>query len=145
MNGPSLSLVLALWGAVVSTALGAIKIWEVWRDRHRVDVGFSFCSGEQRGNTITIRNLAGRPLILSYWELQLRQGRWPCARYSTFQSPELDELLDSRIEPYSSNPLVFAEADHFDWDKGALRGQPLYIRLHFAGHRPTRRLAYPGS
>ncbi len=30
---------LAAWGAVLSTALTAIKVWELWWDRHRIDVG----------------------------------------------------------------------------------------------------------
>ncbi|MBR8028556.1 hypothetical protein KDX27_31445 [Burkholderia cenocepacia] len=144
MNGQALSLMLAGWGAVLSTTLAAIKVGELWRDRHRIEISYSFCTDELLGNTITIRNLSGRPLILSYWELQLRHGRWPHARYSTFLSPEFDVLSDCRIEPYSSYPLVFAEADHFNFDRATLRGGPLYILLHFAGRRPTRLVAYPG-
>lgn len=145
MNDHSWSLVIAGWGAVLSTVLAVIKCCELWRDRHRIDIGYSFCSDEQEGNTITIRNVSGRPLILCYWELQLRAGRWPCARYNTFLTPEPDEVSDCRIEPYSSYPLVFADESHFDKDKVAPPGGPLYIRLHFAGHRPARWVAYPGS
>ncbi|MCW3696781.1 hypothetical protein [Burkholderia cenocepacia] len=145
MNGLSLPLLIAGWGALLSTALAAIKIWELWRDRHRIDVGYSFCSDEQQGNTITIRNVSGRPLILCYWELQLRHGHWPRARYNTFRTPEPDEVNDYRLEPYSSYPLVFTDYEHFDYDLVAPRGGPVYIRLHFAGRRPMRLIAYPGS
>ncbi|HGO6129307.1 hypothetical protein KDX04_27155 [Burkholderia cenocepacia] len=145
MNGLSLSLMIAAWGALLSTALAAIKIWELWRDRHRIDIGYSFCSDEEHGNTITIRNVSGRPLILCYWELQVRHGYWPCWRYNTFRTPEPDEVNDYRLEPYSSHPLVFTESEHFDYETVAPSGGPLYLRLHFAGRRPTRLIAYPGS
>jgi hypothetical protein len=145
MNGLSLSLMIAGWGALLSTALAAIKIWELWRDRHRIDIGYSFCSDEEHGNTITIRNVSGRPLILCYWELQVRHGYWPCWRYNTFRTPEPDEVNDYRLEPYSSHPLVFTESEHFDYETVAPSGGPLYLRLHFAGRRPTRLIAYPGS
>ncbi|WP_049117248.1 hypothetical protein [Burkholderia cepacia] len=144
MNGLALSLMLAGWGVVLSTILAGIKVWELWRDRHRINISYSFCTDELRGNTINIHNLSGRPLILSYWELQLRHGRWPHARYSTFRSRGFDVLSDCRVEPYSSYPLVFAEADHFNFDRAALRGGTLYILLHFAGRRPVRLIAYPG-
>jgi len=30
---------LAAWGVVLSTALTAIKVWELRWDRHRIDIG----------------------------------------------------------------------------------------------------------
>ncbi|WP_155648284.1 hypothetical protein [Burkholderia cepacia] len=79
MNGQFLSPMLAAWGAVLSTTLAGIKLGELSRDRHRIDLRYSFCTDEQLDNTTTIRDLSGRPLIPSYWELQLRHERWPRA------------------------------------------------------------------
>lgn len=64
MNGQALSLMLVGWDAVLSTTLAAIKVGELWRDRHRIGIRYSLSTGEQRGNTIIIRNLSGRPLTL---------------------------------------------------------------------------------
>lgn len=135
------SVVVAAWGAILSTLLAGIKIWELWRDRHRIDVGYSFTSDRNQGNTITLRNVSARPLILSYWELQYGKGRWPFKRSDTFQWPEHDES-DTKIDAYSSFSLRFTAAEHFDWGSTVLQGRDLYVRLHFAGRRPTTRLAY---
>lgn len=139
MNGQALSLIVAAWGAILSTLLAGRRVWEVWRDRHRIDIGYSFCSDEGEGNTISIRNVSGRPLILSYWELQYGRGRWPFTRFETFQSPEPEEVSDCKIEPYTSYPLTFTDAEHFDWGSAVLRGRSVYRHLmNTRGSRVTK-------
>lgn len=145
MNVQTSSLLVAVWGAVLSTCLAGIKLGEVWRDRHRIDIGFSFSTDESQGNTISIRNVSGRPLILSYWELIYGTGHWPFRKFSAFQWPDHDEMTDLKIDAYSTHTLTFADADHFDWQKSSLKERRLYIRLHFAGRRPSLCLVYPSS
>ncbi len=70
MKGQALSLMLAGWGAALSTTLAAIRVGELWRDRHRIEISYSLSTGKLRGNTIIIRNLSRRPLTLCYWELR---------------------------------------------------------------------------
>lgn len=60
---------IATWGAVLSTLLAVIKIWEVWRARIQIEVGYNFTSNEYIGNQVIIRNLGATPLIITYWEL----------------------------------------------------------------------------
>jgi hypothetical protein len=144
MKPETMALIVAAWGAGLSTLLAAIKVWEVWRDRHRINVAYSFATDEAIGNTITIQNLAGRPLILSYWELLYGTGTWPLWNFEAMLWPDHDHG-HQKIEAYSAYPLNFSEENHFDWRSKALKGRKIYIRLHFAGRKPIVRLVYPES
>lgn len=130
--------VIAWWGAILSTLLALMKLWEFWRDRFRIEVDRTLTTDPEIGNKIFVRNLAGHPVILSYWELISCEGRWSFQRHSTLSSPEAD-ARDSRIETHSSFTLTFAEQDHFDWGSKALKGRRIYIRLYIAGRRPIFR------
>ena len=138
----SASIVIAWWGAGLSTLLAAIKIWEIWRDRFHVDVSCNLTGSESIGNSVLIRNLSGRAFILSYWELLYCSGHWPNRRFQAFEHPEHD-AGDTRIEPYSTCELHFADEHHFDWGHKALKGRQIYIRIHIAGRKPILRLVYP--
>lgn len=76
MTAEPQAVLLAWWGAILSTILACIKIWEVWRDRFQIDVSYYFSGNESIGNTVRIRNLSMRPCILEYWELLYRSGHW---------------------------------------------------------------------
>jgi hypothetical protein len=135
------SEVLAWWGAGLSSVLGLIKIYEFWRDRTRIDIGAGSTSSEDIGNSIQIRNLSSRPIILSHWELLYVSGRWPRRTYQSFSSAEYD-FGDHRLEPHGTHTLHFAEDEYFDAGRTALNGRRIFIRLYFAGRRPILRLAY---
>ena len=132
---------VACWGAGLSTLLAMVKLWETWRDRFQIDVGCNLTSSPEIGNEIFIRNLTGRPAILSYWELFYCSGSWPFRKYSEISSPGPD-AYDLRVDAHSSTTLGFSEADHFEWGEKTLKGKKIYIRLHFAGRRPVLRKVY---
>jgi hypothetical protein len=140
---PEPTAFLAWWGAILSTALAVVKIFELWRDRFRVEVSYSLVGDEEIGNTVFIRNLSGRPFILTYWELFYASrylARW---RAEAIQDREFD-AGDYKVEPFSTLPLRFSEAKYFSWHENALRGRAIYIRLHLAGRRPiVRRVFQP--
>ena len=132
---------LAWWGAGLSTLLAVVKLWELWSDRFRVDVGYNFTGSLDVGNEIFIRNLTGAPIILSYWELLWLSGRWPCRTESTLTSPQ-EDARDIRIDAHSSLTLTFKNEEHFDWGVKALEGRRIYVRLWIAGRRPVLRKVY---
>ena len=132
---------LAWWGACLSTLLAVVKLWEIWRDRFRIDVGYNFTGQPDIGNEVFIRNLTGYPIILSYWELLWLSGRWPFRVESQLFTPE-DDARDIRIEAHSSLTLAFKGQDHFDWGVDALKGRRIYIRLCIAGRRRILRKVY---
>ena len=132
---------IAWWGAGLSTLLAAVKLWELWRDRFRIDVGCNLTSNPDIGNEIFIRNLSAKPVILSYWEVLYGSRAWPFRKFSEVESPGPD-VYDSRIDPHSSKTLTFSEQNHFGWSRTTLKGRKIYIRLFMAGRRPVLKKIY---
>jgi hypothetical protein len=140
----SLSTGLAVWGAVLSTTLAVVKLWELWRDGFRIELGYRFAGLPDIGNTISIHNLSGRPLTLTYWELLDGSGRWPWRRFGPFESAGGD-WSSTKIEAHSTCELSFVEERYFNWNGQGHNGHKLYIKLWFAGRRrPVLRLVYSG-
>lgn len=136
--------ILALWGAILSTCLALIKIWELWSNRRRIEVSYAFnCSGPD-SNDIIIRNLSDKPMIVTYWELLFceRKGlKWATYRN---ENPE-DDTRDICIAAHSSKTLNFSGQYYFEWGHKALGGKRLYLNLHIAGKRkPFNCLVYKG-
>jgi hypothetical protein len=142
MQGVTLSVILGAWGAALSTLLASIKLWEIWRDRHRIEIGYIFTTSESIGNSISIRNLSGRAFILSDWELLYGIGCRPFRRFNELRSPDFD-ASDIRIEAYSTYTLSFCDEHYFDSSPKALKDRKIYIRMQVAGRKPMLRLVYP--
>jgi len=132
---------IAWWGAALSTLLALVKLWELWRDRFRIDVDCNLTSMPEIGNQIFVRNLSANPMILSYWELLHGSGVWPFLRFSVFESPGPD-ANDIKIEPHSSKTFKFAEANYFGSGHKFLQGRKIYMRLYVAGRRPVVKKLY---
>jgi hypothetical protein len=141
-SASTLSTALAWWGAVLSTSLAGIKVWEVWRDRFQIEVDYSFTTDAERGNRISIHNLSGRPLILTYWELLYGHNRRAHRKFEHVESGAYDSLACT-IAPHTTHDLHFDEERHFAWNSKVLNGRNIYVRLHFAGRKPIVRLVYP--
>lgn len=135
------AIVIALWGAVLSTILAAVKLWEIWRDRFQLGVTYHFRSLADLGNDVIIRNLSSRPIILTHWELLYSSGRWPRRQFESIDSSEPDDG-DQRIESHTTHILTFAYGRHFDWGHRALEGRQIWIRLFVAGRKPILKRVY---
>ena len=136
------TILLAAWGAFLSTLLAAVKLWEFWRSRLRLDIGYNFTSSDQIGNEIIIRNLSSTPFLITYWELLWRERTFLRWKESPLISPDEDNE-DIRVGPHSSIKLTFREQDHFNSGTSALRGRSIFIRLYIAGRfRPLLRKVY---
>ncbi len=140
MAEPSISPV-AWWGATLSTLLATIKLWELWRDRFRINVSCNLAGIPDVGNQILIRNIGVRPFILTYWELFYCAHRWPLRKLESISSPDF-EATDTKIDPGTTHILHFIDADHFEWGASALRGRRIVIRLRVAGRRPRLLVVY---
>lgn len=132
-GGIDLSLILAIWGAGLSTLLGAVKLWETWQARFRIEVGASLTGSVELGHTISVRNLSDRQVILSHWEVVVLNGRW-LGRGETCLVSADEYTRDVLIPANSNTQLEFRDFDSFSWGTG----KRLYIRLWFAGRRPVR-------
>lgn len=133
---------IAWWGAGLSTLLAAVKLFELWRDRFRIEVSYNFTGHESIGNEILIRNLSDRSLILTHWELFYCSGRWPRRSFEPLQSAEFDSG-DHRLEPHTTHTLRFSEENYFDWGHKVLSGRRIFVRIHVAGRQPILKVVYP--
>lgn len=136
--GASLTTILAVWGALVSTLLAGVKLWEAWRARFRVEVVASLTGSEDLGHTVSVRNLASKPVILGYWQILRISGRWPFQKEKCLVSPG-ENANDTSIPAHSALSLCFRDEEHFAWGPASLKGDRIFIRLHFAGRRPMLR------
>ena len=130
----SLTVWLAIWGAVLSTFLGVLRAREFWKERFRIDIGVMLTGSVELGNTVTIRNLSGKPVIVEYWELVWRSGWWPRRKESLLDSPG-EFARDIQIAPGASQSLQFSGPDYFDWGVCALKGRSIFVSLHIAGRK----------
>ncbi len=92
---PLVTIIVAIWGAVLSTVLGAIKFHEYFRDRARLKVTFrpavvrGFLTGAVLGCGIEAINVGRRPITLDGLELQLDDGmHWCPARVDLYSNRE---------------------------------------------------------
>ena len=121
---------IAWWGAGLSTLLGVVKLYELWRDRFRVDISCNFTGNESIGNDVLIRNISSHPLILAHWELLYCSGHWPQRSFGPLKSADFD-AGDQRLEPYATHTLHFAEQNYFDWGvQGVEREKNLYSVIY---------------
>jgi hypothetical protein len=54
----SAAIIISIWGAILSTILAGLKIWEIYCDRMRLDVSYAFDSRPEEGNKIIVYNLS---------------------------------------------------------------------------------------
>ncbi len=124
------------------SASAIIKLYEMWRDRFRIEISYNFRSLPDIGNDITIRNLSPKSITLTHWSLIYVSGKWPTRHYTPMASPEYD-FNDIEIKANSSHTLTFSDISHFDWGATSLRGRRIFIRIYTAGRKPITRLVYP--
>lgn len=134
MQPDVLSMALAIWGAVLSTSLAAIKAWEVWRQRIRLTTSYSFTSNPDQGNDIIIENPSSTPVMISYWELLW--VRRNCFRTKINYGEFPDEgYCNITVGPHSRYVLSFREQHHFIQGRPTEREGKLYLKLYIVGRR----------
>ena len=135
---------LAVWGAFLSTVLAAIKIAEWWRDRNRLEIGFTCTTSESEGNTIIIRNLYSKPIIITYWEIFLAKNPRRDSEQVSLESADFDNG-DQVVAAHDFVQWNFSEAGFFGTSEKFLKGRGIYLRLCIAGRKPIVRRLYPFS
>lgn len=121
----NLTLILSLWGAVLSSILSVMKLLEYWDNRFQIELSPILRGCEDTGHDISIKNLSSKPILLEYMEIFIKKD----SEERCIWSPE-DYFLNARIEPYDTKVYKFNGANYFAWKEG------LYARLYFAGKKP---------
>ena len=128
---PLVTLAIAAWGAVVATALAAR---DIWRGRFRVIASLADPSDPNLGYEVLITNLGDKPVTLRSWEIVSLDRRWPRPEVARVPIADWGETLSRALPPGDTCRLHFEGLD--------LSPRLIYIRLHFAGRRPTLRRIY---
>lgn len=139
----TLEQIAASWGAGLSTILAALAIWDRYKSRSRISVGAGFGHPDYGGNEIHVQNISQAPLMLEYWELELRRkklsgyevmgGRYPDGGYAHVT-----------IAPYGRHTLVFEEEEWFEWGAQHPERCRWILKLHIVGRRkPMEFKIYP--
>ncbi|AUZ81545.1 MULTISPECIES: hypothetical protein [Aeromonas] len=129
-----LTAILAVWGALISTGLACLKIWEVRQNHFRVETSYNLTSSITEGNEIYIRNLNNRPITIEHWVLEWHQGIWPFKKADTISMSQ-DLSAGRKIEAYDSMTLHFTDESYFSTGKPLSEGKRLFIKLHFVGKK----------
>ena len=136
------SELIAIWGAVLSSFLGGIKVWELWRSRRKIEVSYGFDSRPEVGNEIIIRNISDKPMIITYWELQFCVFNWFRWVPDKTENPGEDRH-DIFVAAHTSLSLPFRGECFFKWGRDAFKGKRLYLELQIAGKsKPIRFFVY---
>jgi hypothetical protein len=130
------STVIAIYGAILSTALGTLKFLEFWRDRTRLVVTFTpsaacVLEGHPRIYcTVGVVNAGRRPAKVNCIALQLKDGQTQIAglkMYSGYMPATLNETEEVRAffprEEVTLEKVSWAFAKTSD---GKLHKSPMY-------------------
>lgn len=140
----SLKDLLTIWGAGLSTLLGALKILEYWDDRFRLQVDYDFSDDATEGNKITLRNLTSNPITIPYKELLIGRKWLPFLKYQ--EIPFTDEPPhDIFIPAHSSHTFNYKDMPHFSLKSKLMAGKTIYLKVWIAGRRPMTLTVYRNS
>lgn len=115
---------------------------ELWWARHRIDTSYGFTSSAIEGNTVLIRNLSNRPIIIEYWEQFAAHDKGGKEGYDVLALP--DSLPDdTQLAAMSTLTLRFCEADYFGTTPKYLKCRRIYLKLWVAGRKPATYKVYP--
>ena len=133
---------ISWWGGILSTILAALKIWELWSDRFRVQVDGTFAGIPEIGHRVHIQNLSPKPIIVKHWVIIYRYGFWPFHNDTPVIEKDYDENYVC-IASFSTHSLDFRHEKYFDVNPKKLKNRSIYFRLHISGRRPLRYRLYP--
>ncbi len=129
-----LTVTLAVWGAILSTILAGLKVWEIRQNHFRVETSYNLTSSETEGNEIYIRNLNNRPITIEHWVLEWQKEFWPFKKTDLIAMSQ-DISAGRKIDAYDNLTLRFADEDYFSTGKPLSDGKSLYLKLHLVGKR----------
>lgn len=123
-----LNLILATWGAILSSILAGIKLWEVYQNRFRIKIVFN--SGYQE-HSIVIANLSSKPINIMYFGLYKVDVKKKIHDIDT----GMEEGCNILIPSHNTTTLTFKEQYYFSLKADS----KLFLTLHIIGRKPTKK------
>ena len=128
-----ITLALSAWGAVISTALAAVRVYEAASKQPKLVTTYSFTTDRSRGNTVSLLNVSSTPAVILHWEL-VRAERRVCRRRSSESIATSDDIGPYTLGAHDVEHLRFCEEAHFAWSLDRT-GDQIYLKLILAGRR----------
>lgn len=133
---------LEIWGALLSTILATIKIYEIKNEIGKIN-GF-FVKGDpstRDSNTIriTIWNSTCGPIEIRQWQVFIASGYWPFRNFTEVSRKPDDDYSNQRIESLEIGDINFQQKSIDIWAETEFHKKKAYIRLHLSGRRPMMR------
>lgn len=134
------TLLIAIWGAALSTGLFVIKIREYWKGRFKLHLSLGINNVAQNTNVITITNDFKNSITVEslelFWSKKVRGES-----KNRYIRTQFEQDCFFSIPAYSSKQLKFDEENYF-----GIRSDigNLYIRINIVGRkRPFIKILYP--
>lgn len=127
------------WGAVVSTGLAGIKVWETFfKDRLKLATSWVFTGDPGGAHVIYVANLSPTPVQVEAWTVAYK----PRPFHWNIDKVELtyDDNEGFKIDGHSNKPLLFAGMNKFVWAGDAPPNTNLWLTLHIFGRKRSKRL-----
>jgi len=132
---------VALWGAVVSTVLAAVRLWEFQNQKRiTLDSTYVFRGHPDLDDEIVIANLSLLPVLVSGWKLEWRP-KWFGSRAQVIDvTPDFqDELSCFTVSGHSRHTLTFSNEDKISFGSRVSQGRKLILELSCFGRvHPVR-------
>lgn len=124
MNTPT----TAEYAAILSTFLFIIKIYEMIRDRFRIDAYLSI-DGPESDKSLVITNLSSKAIHQKSFQIYWASSKW--FKQRDFIPVDHDVWAKTQIGAYTTKELEFSEQKNF----GIINGKHLYLKLNIAGQK----------
>lgn len=124
---------------MLSTALGLLKVWELFfKDRVKADTTYTLSGARGGRHEIIVANLSSLPIQVAYWELAW-EPRWSAFWLSRTELAH-NEALRFKISGHDKYHLVFAQEYQFRWDTKVASGKRLVLTLKLFGRKRKLKL-----
>lgn len=107
--------VASVWGALLSTVLGGLKIWEMfWKDRVRLYSTYNLTGPGGPDSTVTTANLTPLPVMVRGWSLVWEPRALRFWAKSNDVTPY--EARGFMVKGHTTFEMSFDEETRFAWD-----------------------------
>jgi hypothetical protein len=135
--------VIAIWGALVATAVALVEIHRLFRDRIRLTTSYMWVGLEEESDTIVIANLSPTPVLVSHWTLTWNAPWYRWGIKPVDVTPYPDGPRDPsgfKVDGYATYSMYFAQDDKFSWTGKSSKGRNLHLTLNLFGRRKSVKL-----
>lgn len=135
--------IISILALIVASIQPIIRIFELRRDRHRIEVSYTQTEYPDQWYVIVLKNPYSRPVMVDWWRLIWITPRlfWKSKIENADQFA--DEDLHCNLSPGQEKEFELSEQYAFNWNPKSKPNASLYIELSISGmKKPIQKLVY---